>query len=286
MEKIKIITDSACDMSREDEIKYGIDIMCFPITIGNESFYDRDITPQEYYKKMDEHEEMPVHSQLNVIQFGEKFMEYASQGYTDIFFVSINSYGSATYSNAVRARDIFYDEHPEYKDMKIRLVDSLSYSAVYGYPVIRAAQMVEQGVSADEIEKYLLDIFSRAEVYLACYTLKYCKRSGRISTMTAFAGELLGFKPIIYLGGDTTKTVAKVRGDANVVAKLADVVCERMTPDAEYCVFGARLPEKRDELAKLLTKRLGKPPVPYEFTLGGAVASNAGPDSVVVAIYK
>ena len=113
MEKIKIITDSACDMSREDEIKYGIDIMCFPITIGNESFYDRDITPQEYYKKMDEHEEMPVHSQLNVVQFGEKYMEYAALGYTDIFFVSINSYGSATYSNSVLAKEELYEKHPE-----------------------------------------------------------------------------------------------------------------------------------------------------------------------------
>ena len=286
MEKIRIITDSACDMAREDELKYGIDIMCFPITIGNESFFDRDITPQEYYRKLDAHEELPVHSQLNVVQFGDKYMECAAAGYTDVIYVSINSYGSATYSNAVRARDIFYDEHPEHRDMKIRVVDSLSYSAVYGYPVIRAAQMAAQGISADEIEKYLTDIFTRSEVYLACYTLKYCKKSGRISTMTAFAGELLGFKPVIFLGGDTTKTVAKVRGDANVVPKLADIICGRMNPDSEYAILGGRDETKRDEIAKVLTKRLGKPPVPYQFTFGGAVAANAGPDSVAVAVFR
>ena len=50
MSKVKIVTDSASDISREDEEKYGIHIMCFPITVGDRSFKDRDISYDEYYE--------------------------------------------------------------------------------------------------------------------------------------------------------------------------------------------------------------------------------------------
>lgn len=284
MSKIKIITDSASDIPKEYEEKYGIDIRCFPITVGDKSFHDRDIPAQEYYDLIDACPDLPVHSQLTIFDFGEIYSRYAEEGVTDLFFISINSYGSATYQNACTARDNFTTEHPVTAgDMKIRVIDSGTYSGTYGYPVIQAAIMAENGTDADEIEKYLTDWFSCCEVYLASYTLRYVKKSGRISAAAAFAGELLGLKPVILLSGPTTKVVAKPRGDANVVPKLADVVCSRIQKDAPYIVITGRDKERGKELTKLLTKRLGYPPVDITFEVGGAVAANSGPDMVACA---
>lgn len=286
MSKIKIITDSASDITKEYAEKYNIDVQGFPITVGDKSFRDGDISNEEYYDLIDASADLPVHSQLTAFEFGELFEKYASEGYEDIFYISINAHGSATYQNACSARDNYFSEHPDMADkLRIRVLDSTSYSGTYGYPVIEAAKMAEAGKSADEIEKYLADWFEVCEVYLAAYTLRYVKKSGRISAAAAFAGELLGLKPVILLKGEGTKVVAKPRGEQNVIPKLADVTCERIEKDSPYIVIGGRDLARAEELAKVLTKRLGYPPVDIRFRVGGAIAANSGPD-IVAAAFK
>lgn len=282
MAKIKFITDSASDIPKEFEEKYNIDIRCFPITVGEKSFYDRDIPAQEYYDLIDSCPDLPVHSQLTPFEFEELYSKYASEGYTDIFMVTINSHGSATYQNACTAKNNFNDQNPD-SGVNIRVIDSGTYSGTYGYPVIYAAQMAEKGDSPDDIEKFLTDWFGCCEVYLAAYTLRYVKKSGRVSAAAAFAGELMGLKPIILLSGESTKVVAKARGEANVVPKLADVTCDRIKPGTPYIIITGRNKEKGKEVEALLTKRLGYPPVDVKFEVGGAIAANSGPDVVATA---
>lgn len=286
MSKIKFITDSASDITKEYAEKYNIDVQGFPITVGDKSFRDGDISNDEYYDLIDASADLPVHSQLTAFEFGELFEKYAAEGYEDIFYISINSHGSATYQNACSARDNYFSEHPDMADkLRIRVLDSTSYSGTYGYPVIEAAKMAEAGKSADEIEKYLADWFQVCEVYLAAYTLRYVKKSGRISAAAAFAGELLGLKPVILLKGEGTKVVAKPRGEQNVIPKLADVTCERIEKGSPYIIIGGRDLARAEELAKVLTKRLGYPPVDIRFRVGGAIAANSGPD-IVAAAFK
>lgn len=286
MSKIKFITDSASDITKEYAEKYNIDVQGFPITVGDKSFRDGDISNEEYYDLIDASADLPVHSQLTAFEFGELFEKYAAEGYEDIFYISINAHGSATYQNACSARDNYFSEHPDMADkLRIRVLDSTSYSGTYGYPVIEAAKMAEAGKSADDIEKYLADWFEACEVYLAAYTLRYVKKSGRISAAAAFAGELLGLKPVILLKGEGTKVVAKPRGEQNVIPKLADVTCERIEKGSPYIIIGGRDLARAEELAKVLTKRLGYPPVDIRFRVGGAIAANSGPD-IVAAAFK
>lgn len=286
MSKIKIITDSASDIPKEYEEKYNIDIRCFPITVGDKDFHDRDYPAEEYYDLIDASEELPVHSQLTVFEFEELFSKYAAEGYTDIFYISINSHGSATYQNACLAKAHFENDCPEYSGkVKIRVMDSTDYSACYGYPVIEAAKMAAEGKSADDIQSYLQDWFDSCEVLLACYTLKYVKKSGRVSAAAAFAGELMGLKPVILLKNEISKVLAKARGEQNVVGKLSDITCERILKGSPYVVIAGRNPEFAKQASKELTKRLGYPPVDIQFRVGGAIAANSGPD-IVATCFK
>lgn len=286
MSKIQIITDSASDISKEYAAEYGIRVLSFPITVGDRNLRDGDIPHHEYYDLMDNCSDLPVHSQLTVMDFEELYKEYAEKGVEELFFISINSHGSATYSNACAAKESFASENPDLASkMNIRVIDSTSYSATYGYPVIEAAKMANAGEDADKIEKYLTDWFSCCEVYLACYTLRYVKKSGRVSSAAAFMGELMGFKPVILLKNEGTKVVAKPRGEAAVASKLADVVCSRIEKDSPYIVIRGRDDKYAEETAKLLTERLGYPPVDMVFRVGGVISANAGPD-VVAAAFK
>ena len=112
--KVKLITDSASDITPEDEKKYGIDIMPFDITLGDESLRERvDFTAPEFLEMIDKSEFLPKTSQITEIRFAEKFEHYYNEGYDAVIMVLINSTGSKTYENALLARKNLLEEHPE-----------------------------------------------------------------------------------------------------------------------------------------------------------------------------
>ena len=67
---------------------------------------------------------------------------YKRQGYTDLIHTSINSKGSATYQNAIQAREEFYEDHPQTKEsFHIHIIDSRNYTMSYGWAVVEGAKM-------------------------------------------------------------------------------------------------------------------------------------------------
>ena len=150
MSKIKIITDAASDISSEDELKYGIRVIPFQVTLGDESYTTRvDMDNAQFYARMAQCDEIPKTAQVNPFQFQEIYLQEAQAGYTDLILVLINSEGSATYGNSLLAAEQFFEEHPEYRDrVHIHSFDGLGYSALYGAPVIEAARMAESGADA------------------------------------------------------------------------------------------------------------------------------------------
>ena len=232
MRKIKIVTDSACDIPKELEERYGIRILPFSIAVGDESYTERkDFTNEEFYQILATSPRLPTTSQYTPMQFLDVYEEIWKEGYTDLIYVSINSKGSATHGNSLMAKKEFFEAHPEAEEhFGIHVVDSRSYTIAYGYPVVEAAKKAEKGASPEEIVAYLEDWFSCCRIYFAPYSLEFVKKSGRVSCAAAFVGELMGLKPIISFVDGESKTVAKVRGDKAVIPailKLAILPCAK-----------------------------------------------------------
>lgn len=280
MSKVAVMTDSACDIPRELEEKYGVDILPFQIVVDGQSYTERvDFTNEQYYEMLANAQDIPKTSQITMPRFLEKFCAYADEGYTDVLFVAINSAGSNTYNAAKMAAAALRDERPE-SDLRVHVIDSHTYSMTYGWHVCEAARKLQAGADVQSVVEYLEDMFSRMEVMLSMYTLRFVKKSGRISAAAAFAGELLGLRPIISMIDDTTATVAKVRGDAAVMPGLIAQTKKRMAEGGLYLVGGT------DEgnikmLAKLCKKEFGRAPA-GTFLLGAAVATNTGPNAVAI----
>ncbi|MBQ7132152.1 MAG: DegV family protein [Oscillospiraceae bacterium] len=276
MNKIKILTDSSCDIPKDKEKELDIKIMNFPIIVDGKDYHERvDFDSNEYFKMMDESAEFPSTSQITMFEFLEAYKELFKQGFTDVIHITISSTGSNTHNAALMARNEFYDEVEDADRMRIHIVDSANYTAVQGYGVIQAGIKAQKGSSVDEILSYLEDWYSSAEVIFAAYTLKYAKRSGRISATAAFAGEMLGLKPIIKIAGGVSSTPSKVRGDKNIIPKIVEMAEDEMIPHTPYCIVYGSIKEYADELSKAMTKKFGYPPE-WICQIGAAVASNAG----------
>ncbi len=149
MSRIKIITDSASDISYADEKQYGISVIPFPIMLGNKSYTSRvDFDNEQFYRLMAQYDEIPKTAQITPFRFAEIYLQEAQAGVTDLILVLINSKGSSTYQNSLQAVELFYEEHPEYRNvMQIHSFDGMGYNALYGAPVVHAAQMREKGAA-------------------------------------------------------------------------------------------------------------------------------------------
>ena len=115
-EKIKISTDSTSDISLA--LGRELDISILPIMLISEDGELRDgvdITPEEFYPILAATEKLPTSSAVTPYLYTQLYEETYRAGYTDQIHVTINSKGSGTHQNAVLARDMFYQEHPEAK---------------------------------------------------------------------------------------------------------------------------------------------------------------------------
>lgn len=287
MSKIMIMTDSCCDLSKEVIEELGIRVLPFTITFCGETYREIfDKSTQEVYEMMQKSDEIPKHAQITPLTFEENYKELFEQGYTDIITVSINSQGSGTFNNAVLAKDDFFENNPAAKD-KIRIfnLDSKCYTIFYGYPIMEAVKKIRKGAEAEEIVAYLEDWFNVCGIYAVPYNLKYARKSGRISAAKAFAGELLGLKPIILFADGTTETVDKIRGEKNIVSKLVECVEKNMTPQTPYIMVHGRDDTLAKEVEKELIKRTGRKAEMYN-PIGAVVAANIGPDIVAVLVRR
>ncbi len=287
MEKIKLMTDSASDIPQELLKELGIEMVSFPIQVGEEEYLDRaTVSPEEFYEILEEEEDIPTHAQITPYQFGELFFKAWKDGYTHAIFVAINSLGSATYHNAKQEAKAFFFENPAAKGkIEINVIDSRTYSLGYGTAVVEAARMAKAGKACKEIVAYLNDWMKFSKVLFVPFSLKYAKKSGRVSASTAFLGEALGMKPIMTFEKGDSVVLGKVRGEKNVVSALLDMAKEDFQAGAPYAILRSTMEDYEEDLIDEATDLFEAEPSLISYA-GGTIAINAGTEFIGIGYRK
>lgn len=283
MKEYRIITDSGCDISREDEERYGIDILSFDIILGSETIRERiDITGHDFLEKIAACEDLPKTSQITEFRFEEKYEECIKDGAKDIIVVLINGAGSHTYANALSAAE-HMKEDGRAGETRFHILDSHTYSLGYGYPIVEAAKKLEAGQSVDMTVAYLTDWFDSCELYLMLFNLRHAKKSGRIKAASAVMGELMNIKPIVQMIDDETKVVAKPRGEKKAVNELVDYLMTRAIPKTPFVVGRSLATELEDEFIEKYKAKSGSQ-LAMIHSVGSVVAANAGTSFIGVFV--
>lgn len=286
MEKIKIFTDSASDISFENEKNLDIEMMNFAIAMGDHSYISReDFDNSTFYDLMEKYDGIPLTSQITAYQFQEMYEKYYQEGYTDLIGILINAEGSATYGNSLMAYEMFLDEHPEAKGkFRVHSIDSRTYTGGYGYAVVESARMAQDGKTVSEILEFAQDWIDHNVIYFVPYSLKYAGKSGRIPSAAALVGDKLGIKPAMRIYDHEISTAFTIRGEKKVVKKIADKVLSEIKKDTPYMVVYGDNEALKDQMIQVMTELVGYPPVDA-YQIGAAIAANAGP-TVVGVIFR
>lgn len=284
MSKIKFITDSASDISVQDEQSLGIQVLPFPVTFGDKTYLSRvDFDNEKFYEMLETADALPTTSQITVFQYGEVFESAYSEGYTDVINITINSEASGTYNSACLAAQMFYEDHPEAeKTFRIRNIDGAGYTAMYGYAAVEGAKLAQQGEDADEVEAFMRDWVEHSAIYFVPYTLKYASKSGRIPSAAAFVGELVGLKPVMRIFDHKIVTDDKIRGEKKIIPTITKKTVADMEPGTPYVVICGSESADGDALAAAMTEAVGYAPA-ASYRVGEAIAINAGPHVAGVA---
>lgn len=282
MQKIKLITDSACDLPKEITQKHNITVVPIPISVDDKAYLDGiDFTNEEFWRILKASAKIPSTAAILHYDYVKEYKKAMDEGFTHIINVTINSAGSKINESANMARDVFFEEQGEKaKDIKIAVIDSHTYTVAYGYALIEAAQRIEEGISFEEILEFLDDWFKRVEICFSVYTLEHIKKSGRLSVAAAFMGELLGLKPIIRILDGVPEITDKARGDKNVIPYIEKNVENRIyDKNTPVIIFHAETKDKAQELSVLINEKINPKSISI-YPSGAAISINGGPNLI------
>ncbi|MCM3571551.1 DegV family protein [Mesobacillus subterraneus] len=214
MSKIKIVTDSTCDLNNELIEKWGIIVVPLSISINGENYLDRvDISPKEFMEKMKASPDLPKSSQPPAGEFLKVYDELAADGFE---IISIHMTGGM--SGTVRSAE----SAAQMTRAKVNVVDSRFISKALAFQVLEAAQLAAAGKTADEIVARLNKIREQTRLFVVVDTLENLVKGGRIGKGRAMIGSLLNIKPIASLEGGEYTPVSKARSHSQVVKYLSN----------------------------------------------------------------
>lgn len=242
MNKIAIVTDSACDLPRNIIDSMGIHVIPLRIIYKDREYRDRfEISPEEIYERFSI--EIPKSSLPSPEDALAKFNELIEKGYTHIIGIFISSGLSGTF-NMVRSVT------EDMKQVVIELVDSKNLSLGTGLAVLETAKELARSGDFEKTLAKARDAVTRTRTFYVIKTLEYLRKGGRIGLVEGTIGDLLNIKPIISVNPEGIYyTHRKVRGRAKSVQELLTIGQEMML-DKRYdvAIVHGNAPEEAKEI--------------------------------------
>lgn len=210
MSNIIITSDSTSDLSLELRDRYNIPTMPLGVTLGGETFKDGvDITPDDIYLHHAKTGELPKTTAANIDECLNFFKPFADEGKT-VIHISLSSSLSSTFNNARLAAMELENVH---------VVDAQNLSTGIGLLVIAAAEMVKEGLSAEEIVEKINDLVAKVDASFVIDNLEYLHKGGRCSALAMLGANVLKLKPCIEVKNGTMGVGKKYRGRYGDVLK-------------------------------------------------------------------
>jgi DegV family protein with EDD domain len=277
MSKIKLFTDSTCDLTDEILEKYDISVVPLYVHFNEDAFKDRvEINTEELYKKVDEYGILPMTAAPSPGDFYNAFKPFVDEG-REILYIGISSLISSTVQNATIAK-------ADFEDAKIEIVDTFNLSTGEGLLLFKAVDMINQDMKLKEIGDALRAMTPKLRTSFVVDTLDYLYKGGRCSAVQHFFSSILKIHPIIKIEEGKMVVGDKVRGKMEKALDLMieDVLSKKGRIDSNRIFLPHSLAHESVEYVKsALEKELDSP----EFIVSGTgcvVSSHCGKNTLGV----
>ena len=188
-----------------------------------------------------------------------------------------------------RARDEAVAELlKEFPERRFYAIDTKGITIV-SYNLVRTiGDLYLAGKTAEELVEWAKGEVDHYAQYFFADDLKFFKRSGRVSGISATMGTLLGIRPIICMNDEGKMvSIGKERGRANAMDRLVNVVEELGDNIKAYrfIVGHTDAPELAAELVGMLHAKFGDDLQIETVVTNPTAGSHCGPNGVGVCFH-
>ena len=205
MKRIGIMTDSHSGILSEEAQRLGIKVLPMPFYIGEKVYREGvDLSRDEFYDMLRKGVDVST-SQPSPTEVMDMWKEMLKE-YEEIVYIPLSSAlsGSCMTAEAMANEDEFAG--------KVFVVDNGRVATPMHRSVLDAVEMAEEGYSVVEIKKILEETREKMTIYIGLSTLKYLKKGGRVSSVTALAADVLNIKPVMHFSTGKLDIYQKCRG--------------------------------------------------------------------------
>ena len=268
--KICISAESTIDLSKELLEKYHIRTIPFGVLLGEDSYQDGEIHPQDIFDYVAKTKILPRTTAINEYQYRDYFESLLKEGYDAVIHFSLSSQISTSYSQAVRATR---------KVDHVFVIDSQSLSTGIALEAIYASKLADKGLKPEEIVEKVSARIPYVQASFVIQTLEYLHKGGRCSGLARLGAALLRIKPQIIVSEGKMEPGKKYFGrkSQTVESYCEDTLEQFANPDLSIAFVTHTLatPEMVAVAIEALKNRGFK--TIYETTAGATIASHCGP---------
>ncbi len=279
MSRVAIVIDSASDMPPEVAARQGIVIVPLEVSFGEERFRALlELTTDQFWERLlaqPPDAPFPTTAAASPGEFKAAFEGAFEGGADGVVCITVSSDLSGTYKSAMLGAGML-------EGREIHVINSRTASMGFGMLAQVAAELAEQGVSAQEIARVIDERKGDVDLYVTLDTLEYLKRGGRISGASAAVGTLLSIKPIITVVEGVVKKVDQVRTSGKARERTLELLTRRPLERATILYTpGADMESFREQFQQ----RSGLDPSRIQtMTVGPSVGPHLGPGCVGATI--
>ena len=278
MEKIAIIIDSTSYLDEDVKQQLKIKTVYMNTVVNNVVYRELIDMPMEKFVSYLEKEPLPTTSQPSIGEVVATLENLKEEGYTDVIAIALSSGISGTFSSYSVA-DLMVD------GIKVHPFDSEVSCQAEGFYALKAAQLISEGKTSEEIIAELNKMKKVSKAYFVVDDLSHLQRGGRLSGAQALVGNLLQVKPILHFEDKVIVPFQKIRTQKKAIARIQELFDEfyneHKSEDIHVCVLHSKTEEKAEELAQ--TVRENYPNIKVTVgEIGPAISTHLGLGAVAM----
>ena len=186
--KIKITSDSTCDLSQKQIDDNNLGIFRLTVILGEKYYKDGEISPGDIFEFVKNTNTLPKTAAGTPEEY-EAFFAENLKGCENLIHFNISSKASSSYSAACKAAEKF--------NGKVSVIDSKALSSGQGLLVLKACSLAAEGRKAAEIVQIIEGLRAKVNTSFIPDALDYLHKGGRCSLAALIGAKVLKLHPMI-----------------------------------------------------------------------------------------
>ncbi len=274
---VRIVTDSACDLSQELVDQHGIEVVPLSIRFGADEFVDRtELSVDDFYARMAASDALPETAAPSPGAFEQAFRALGGAG-DEVVSINLSAALSATMQSAATAAKALEGE------VAVTVLDSKALTLGLGNIVVAAAEAAKGGASVADVVALVESLSERTRMWGTLDTLDNLVKGGRVGKAQALVGSVLSIKPVLDMSSGEVHEAAKPRTRKKALLWLRDKVVEHGEVDNLWVMEGHAEEDAKD-LVELLAAEYDAAAIGTG-RIGPVIGTHGGPGVLGVCFW-